>query len=84
MFVMGEEFGWINELDSCTTSSRKLVADMATVRESCQGDGNLVIPDDLTPIKKIDIEHCGVVVASWNQFRWIFRSAIPIVYLRTK
>ena len=47
----------INELDSCT-SSTMLAADMATVRDSCQGAGNLAIPDD--PIVKL--------VASWNLF----------------
>jgi len=46
-----------------------LVADMATVRDSCQRAGNLVIPDDLIPIKETHIEHCETVVASWNQFR---------------
>jgi len=40
----------ISELDSCT-SSKILVADMATVRDSCQGAGNLVVSDD--PIVKL-------------------------------
>ena len=61
-------FGCISELDSCT-SSRKVVADMATVTDSCQGAGNLVIPVDPIPVKKTHTEHCETVVASWNQFR---------------
>jgi hypothetical protein len=42
---------------------------MATVTDSCQGAGNLVIPDDPIPVKKTHTEHCETVVASWNQFR---------------
>jgi len=61
-------FVCISELDSCT-GGRKVVADMATVRDSCQGAGNLVIPDDPFPVQKTHIEHCETVVASWNQFR---------------
>jgi len=45
MFFRVRRIVCINELDRCT-SSRKLVADMATVRHCCLGAGNLVIPDD--------------------------------------
>ena len=58
-----------SELDSCT-SSRRVVAGVATVRDSCQGAGDLAIPDDPFPIKGTDIEHCETVVASWKHFRW--------------
>jgi len=57
----------ISEVDSYK-SSKKVVADVATVRDSCQGAGNLVVPDDPFPIKKAHIEHCETVLASWNQF----------------
>jgi len=49
-------------LDSCTRN-RKPVTDMTTVRDSCQGAGNLVVHLDPIAIKNTHIEQCETVVA---------------------
>jgi hypothetical protein len=50
-------------------AAEPLVTDMATVKDSCQGAGNMVGTDDPICIMKTDTEHCETVVPSWHQFR---------------